>query len=75
MPRTIPTGEQSFATLRTDNSFYIDKTKFIKEWWNNRDRVLRFYWLIAIDWGSLRQRGLILSQCGIATHCNQLLES
>ena len=39
MARTIPTGEQSFVRLRTDNSFYIDKTKFIKEWWNNRDTV------------------------------------
>ncbi|MBQ7584643.1 MAG: AAA family ATPase, partial [Desulfovibrionaceae bacterium] len=39
MPRIIATGEQNFLTLREDNLFYIDKSKFIKEWWTNRDRV------------------------------------
>ena len=39
MPRTIPTGEQSFVTLRRNDLFYIDKTKFIKDWWNSRDHV------------------------------------
>ena len=35
MPRTITPGTQSFAKLRQNNYFYIDKTKFIKEWWND----------------------------------------
>ena len=39
MKRIIPKGEQSFVTLRKENLFYIDKTKFIKEWWRSRDRV------------------------------------
>ena len=39
MSRIIPTGEQSFVTLRQDNLFYIDKTAFIKEWWTGKDQV------------------------------------
>ena len=39
MPRVIPTGEQVFATLREDNLFYIDKTRFIQDWWERKDRV------------------------------------
>ena len=39
MSRIIAKGEQDFLTLRQDNLFYIDKTKFIKEWWTGRDRV------------------------------------
>ena len=39
MARTIPIGEQNFATLRKENLFYIDKTKFIKEWWSGHDGV------------------------------------
>ena len=39
MPRKITTGEQYFLTLRQNNLFYIDKSKFIKEWWLGLDRV------------------------------------
>ena len=39
MPRTIPIGKQSFSSLREEDSFYIDKTHFISEWWNGRDDV------------------------------------
>ena len=39
MSRVIPIGIQYFETLRKDNLFYIDKTKFIKEWWLGRDPV------------------------------------
>ena len=39
MSRRITIGEQNFLTLRQENLFYIDKTKFIKEWWVGRDRV------------------------------------
>ncbi|MBQ7585111.1 MAG: AAA family ATPase [Desulfovibrionaceae bacterium] len=39
MLRIIPTGEQNFETLRTNNYFYIDKTKFIKNWWSGGDPV------------------------------------
>ena len=39
MSRIISTGEQYFINLRRDNAFYIDKTKFIKDWWDNCDPV------------------------------------
>ena len=39
MPKVIATGVQDFERLRIDGSFYVDKTSFIREWWNNRDAV------------------------------------
>ncbi len=39
MSRKIATGAQSFSFLRENNAFYIDKTKFIKEWWENLDQI------------------------------------
>ena len=39
MARTVGIGIQSFEKLRTENSFYIDKTDFIRQWWENRDDV------------------------------------
>ena len=39
MPRKIPLGIESFIKLRQDDYFYIDKTGFIKDWWNSADEV------------------------------------
>ena len=39
MTRTIGIGHQNFEELVTKNLFYIDKTFFIKEWWENNDVV------------------------------------
>ena len=39
MKKTISIGAQDFAKLREQNCFYIDKTSFIREWWQNRDDV------------------------------------
>ncbi len=39
MARTVPIGEQDFGDLLRDGCFYVDKTRFIKEWWENRDKV------------------------------------
>ena len=39
MARTVGIGIQSFEKLITENSFYIDKTDFIRQWWENRDEV------------------------------------
>ena len=39
MPGKITIGTQDFEKLRTENCFYIDKTDFIKEWWENGDSV------------------------------------
>ncbi|MCI9384531.1 MAG: AAA family ATPase [Lachnospiraceae bacterium] len=39
MARTVGIGYQNFEQLITNDNFYIDKTKFIKEWWENQDMV------------------------------------
>lgn len=39
MKRTVAIGIQDFETLRTENWFYIDKTDFIRRWWNQGDSV------------------------------------
>lgn len=39
MARTVSVGAQDFEELITRNNFYVDKTYFIKEWWENEDVV------------------------------------
>lgn len=39
MGRTVAIGHQDFETVRKENYFYVDKTEFIKEWWENGDSV------------------------------------
>ncbi len=39
MNRTVGIGIQSFDKIREGNYFYIDKTCFIKEWWESGDDV------------------------------------
>lgn len=33
--RTVSIGNQDFESIRKNNNFYIDKTGFIKEWWDS----------------------------------------
>lgn len=37
--RVINIGAQAFDEIRWHGDFYIDKTDFIREWWENRDTV------------------------------------
>ncbi len=39
MARVISIGNQSFESMCERDNFYIDKTSFIKEWWENDDTV------------------------------------
>lgn len=39
MARTVGIGFQDFEQMLTNDNFYIDKTGFIKEWWENNDAV------------------------------------
>lgn len=39
MQQVISVGNQDFVSIRENNYFYIDKTSFIKEWWENGDSV------------------------------------
>lgn len=39
MARTIGIGIQNFGEIIENDCFYVDKTAFIKEWWEGRDSV------------------------------------
>ena len=39
MGRTVGIGIQDFEKIRERNCFYVDKTDFIKEWWESGDDV------------------------------------
>lgn len=39
MAAELSIGIQDFEEIRQENKFYIDKTEFIKEWWNGGDKV------------------------------------
>ena len=39
MKSVISIGNQDFISIRKNNCFYIDKTDFIREWWDNQDSV------------------------------------
>ncbi len=39
MARTVAIGKQDFEKIRLGNYFYVDKTSFIKEWWDGGDDV------------------------------------
>ena len=39
MAKTVAIGIQDFEKIRERNVFYIDKTKFIREWWESQDDV------------------------------------
>lgn len=39
MARTVGIGIQDFAKMITNECFYVDKTDFIREWWESKDDV------------------------------------
>ena len=39
MARKVAIGIQDFGDLIRNNCFYVDKTQFIKEWWDSGDSV------------------------------------
>ena len=39
LTNTVGIGIQNFMELRENHNFYIDKTSFIKEWWESNDSV------------------------------------
>jgi hypothetical protein len=39
MAKTVAIGVQDFGELIKNNYFYVDKTDFIREWWENGDSV------------------------------------
>lgn len=39
MARTVSIGNQDFESIQREGYFYIDKTSFIREWWESGDSV------------------------------------
>ncbi len=39
MARTVGIGHQDFEVVRKEDIFYIDKTDFIRQWWEAKDQV------------------------------------
>lgn len=39
MARKAGIGHQDFEEIRRKNVFYVDKTEFIREWWEADDKV------------------------------------
>ena len=39
MGRAVGIGHEDFAVVRETNNFYVDKTNFIREWWEANDKV------------------------------------
>ena len=39
MSQVISIGKQDFASLRESNAFYVDKTEFIRTWWEAQDDI------------------------------------
>ena len=39
MSRPIAIGSQSFSNIIEENCFFVDKTLFIKDWWESKDSV------------------------------------
>ena len=39
MVRTVGMGIQDFGKIIENNCFYVDKTAFLKEWWESQDEV------------------------------------
>ena len=37
MAKTVGIGIQEFGKIIEKNCFYVDKTSFIKEWWESED--------------------------------------
>ena len=37
MARVVGIGIQDFSKIQRENVFYVDKTRFIKEWWESKD--------------------------------------
>ena len=37
MKKVVAIGIQDFESLRMNHRFYVDKTDFIREWWNGGD--------------------------------------
>lgn len=57
MSRIISIGKQDFVSLRKNHYFYIDKTDFIRQWWEcEKYRILQgTYRVIFVSFADVKQ--------------------
>lgn len=57
MSRIISTGKQDFVSLRKNHYFYIDKTDFIRQWWESEKYRIRqgTYRVIFVSFADVKQ--------------------
>ena len=57
MSRIISIGKQDFVSLRKNHYFYIDKTDFIRQWWESgKYRILQgTYRVIFVSFADVKQ--------------------
>lgn len=65
MVRTVGIGIQSFEKVMVNHCFYVDKTHFIKEWWENQDDVT----LIARPRRFGKTLNMSMLECFFAVQC------
>ena len=59
MAKRVAIGIQSFEKLREGNYFYVDKTDFIREWWDSGDDVICKKWICKEVYGYSKLAGWI----------------
>ena len=57
MSKVISIGNQGFDKIRENDYFYVDKTGFIKEWWESGDDVTLITSCLLYTSPSPRDRG------------------
>ena len=57
MSRIISIGKQDFVSLRKNHYFYIDKTDFIRQWWEGEKYRIRqgTYRVIFVSFADVKQ--------------------
>ena len=60
MQLPISLGNQGFASLRENHCFYIDKTDFIREWWEEQDVVTLITRLAVLENIKFKYDGMLL---------------
>ncbi len=73
MKQTIALGGQDFEYLRRNHYFFIDKSGFIKEWWENADTAT----LITRPWRFGKTLNLSMLKCFFSNQyqgCSELFE-
>lgn len=57
MSRIISIGKQDFVSLRKNHYFYIDKTDFIRQWWESEKYRIRqgTYRVIFVSFADVKQ--------------------